>query len=123
MRPIIVSILAILIVLVGLLFLFVGIILLIGTGALFFTQLRDLVPVTFVASMLLIVVGGIFLISGVGLWRLRLWAWALALVVVILSLVSEGARFALEGGRPNTFGIILEIVLLIYLLAVRKHFS
>lgn len=123
MRPIIVSILAILIVLVGLLFIVIGIIGLIGSAALLYTQFQNIAPLTAVASAILLVVGLILLVSGLGLWRLQLWAWALALIVVILSLLSEVARFAVQGGTFSSFSFILEVVLLIYLLAVKKHFT
>ena len=116
MRPIVVSILAILIILVGLLFLFLGVIGLIATYYVAFSQFQSLAPVTLTVSLILLVIGGIFMISGVGLWRLRLWAWALALIVVIFALLSEAIRF-------TAFSFIIELVLLIYLLAVRKHFT
>ena len=123
MRPIIVSILAILIILVGLLFIVIGIIGLIGSAALFYSQFQNIAPLTAVFSAILLVVGLILLVSGLGLWRLQLWAWALALIVVIFSLIGEVGRYAVERGTFSTFSFILEVVLLIYLLAVRKHFT
>lgn len=115
MRPILVSILAVLIILVGVLFLVLGTLGFLLTFALFVVQIGDLVPATLVLSLILFLIGLILTISGFGLWKLRMWAWALAIIVLIFALLGQLAEFRLVS-------FLIEIFLLVYLLAVREHF-
>ena len=115
MRPILVSILAVLIILAGIFFLVLGIFFLIGTAYMATTPLKTFVPVTLVAALIVLIVGAILTISGVGLWRLRLWAWALAIVVIIFALVGQITGFSI-------CSFLILVFLLIYLIIVKEHF-
>lgn len=113
-RPIGVAILAILTVLVGVLILLAAILVLVAPAFIIGFGL----PIEF--GIAVGVVGGILLIIallwiavGMGLWRLRGWAWWLAVIVMVLSIVSS---FAAPGAA------IVPILLLVYLILVRKHF-
>ncbi len=113
-RPIGVAILAILVILVGAIFL-------LGAIALFFIAplavFRGLPTFFGLAGAVL---GAIFLIFalvfigvGLGLWHLRSWAWWLAIIVLILAIV---------GSLGDLAGLVIPLILLIYLLLVRHHF-
>ncbi len=117
MRPILVSILAILIILVGILFLILGILGLMVTlfAYVAIEGLGALLPIALIASLIFFIVGLILTICGVGLWKLRMWAWTLALIVLIFALIGQVTEF-------RWFSFLIEIGLLIYLLVVREHF-
>jgi hypothetical protein len=113
-RPIGVAILAILIVLVGVIFLLGAVSLLAFTG---FAALRAL-PTFFglagaVLGAVLLVLALIFIGVGLGLWHLRSWAWWLAIIVLVVSIV---------GSLADPVGLIIPLILLIYLVLVRQHF-
>ncbi len=113
-RPIGVAILAILIILVGAIFLLgaVGVFFITGLGAIrglptFFGLVGTVLGVLFLILALL------FIGVGLGLWHLRGWAWWLAIIVLILFIV---------GSLADPVGIIIPLLLLIYLMLVRHHF-
>lgn len=56
--------------------------------------------------------GAIVFVAGQGLWRMRSWAFWLTAIMLVLSIIG------LLGG-----GFFLPLILLIYLLLVRKHFN
>ncbi len=113
-RPIGVAILAILVVLVGAIFLLAAI----GVFALAgFAAFRGLPTFFGLAGAVL---GAVFLIFallfigvGLGLWHLRSWAWWLAIIVLVISIVGSFADLA---------GLVIPLILLIYLILVRHHF-
>ena len=113
-RPIGVAILAILIIVVGALFL-------LGAVALFalagLTAIQGL-PAFFgltgaYLGIILLVLALIFIGVGLGLWHLRPWAWWLAIIVLVISIV---------GSLGDPLGLIIPLILLIYLVLVRQHF-
>ncbi len=113
-RPIGVAILAILVMLVGAIFLLgaVGIFLLTGYGAIrglqtFFGIVGTALGVIFLILALL------FIGVGLGLWHLRGWAWWLAIIVLFIAII---------GSLGDLVGIVIPLILLIYLLLVRHHF-
>ena len=59
----------------------------------------------------ILIVGGITLLAGLGLWRMRGWAWWLAIFVLVLQLA-----FGIGGW-------IIPAILILYLILVRKHFN
>lgn len=113
-RPIGVAILAILVVLVGAIFLLgaIGVFLLAG-----FAAIRGLPTFFGLAGAVL---GAVFLIFallfigvGLGLWHLRSWAWWLAIIVLVVSIL---------GSLADLTGLVIPLILLIYLILVRHHF-
>lgn len=113
-RPIGVAILAILIILVGAIFLLgsVGVFLLTGFGAIrglptFFGIVGASLGIIFLILALL------FIGVGLGLWHLRSWAWWLAMIVLFIAII---------GSLGDLAGIVIPLILLIYLLLVRHHF-
>ncbi len=81
----------------------------------FATPWSYLAPAGLVLSMILFIIGLILTISGLGLWRLRLWAWALAVVVLVLALLESAVAY-------RWFVLAIELLILIYLLAIKEHF-
>src|SRR5579863_3287205 len=65
-----------------------------------------------VAGILLFIFGLILLGVAVGLWHQRLWALVLTIIVLILLIIGNVLS------RTFTLGFFIEIILLIYLLAV-----
>ncbi len=113
-RPIGVAILAILIILVGALFLLgaIGMFTLAG-----FAAIRGL-PTFFglggaFLGAILLILALLFIGVGLGLWHLRSWAWWLAIIVLVISIV---------GSLADPVGLIIPLILLIYLILVRQHF-
>ncbi len=76
------------------------------------------------AGLIIAILGLIVLGVAVGLWHLRIWALALAVIVLLLYIVEplfNLARNVTSAGNA-ILGIIIPVLLLIYLLAVRRHF-
>ena len=125
-RPIGVTILAVLAILFGILSLIGGIALL-GAGALIAALAPQYAGYAglFVALGALVLLMGILAIVGaVGLLRLRMWAWWLMIVVGVLSIVSSIVPYALAPGLFGVpYGIVLWLIIVIYLIVVRKSFS
>ncbi len=116
MRPIGVSILAILIILFGVLLALLGILGLIGGAFLSAYGFGLLGSVTLVASALILVIGIIMIVAGLGLWRLRMWAWVLSIIVLVLVLLQQALFY-------NICSLLVALVLLIYLLLIRNEFT
>jgi hypothetical protein len=66
---------------------------------------------------IVLVVGLIILGVAVGLWRQRMWALVLAIIVLLFGIVTD----ALAGSF--SIGFFIEILLLVYLIAVHRHFD
>jgi hypothetical protein len=115
--PIGVAILAVLIGIVAFLFIIAGILLAalsihIGIGFPAFG-----VHGALVVGAILLIIGLIVLGVALGLWHQRLWALVLAIIVFGLYFISDalaGAYFSL--------GAIISLILVIYLIAVHRHF-
>jgi len=71
-----------------------------------------------IAGIIIVIIGLIILGLAVGLWHLRMWALVLTVLFLIITLVLDGIA-----GAFISFGFIVALVLLIYLLAVARHFS
>jgi hypothetical protein len=121
-RPLGVAILAVLIGIYGFIVFLLG--LLVAVGSSILGSASGLNPFHFlgvtgvVAGLVILVIGLIILGLAVGLWHLRMWA----LVLTILFLLVEVVVYGLAG-QFITFGFILAVILLIYLVAVSRHFS
>ena len=119
MRPLGVTILAILIGIFGFLLLVSGALLLVGAHGF---SLLGLPRTLFglggpVAGLLALVVGLILLGLALGLWNLRMWAYVLTLVFVIFEMISFGL-----GGGILTIGFLFLLFLLVYLLVIARYF-
>ncbi len=113
-RPIGVAILAILIILVGAIFLLASIGLFLLAG---FVAIRGL-PTFFglggaILGAVFLIFALLFIGVGLGLWHLRSWAWWLAVIVLVLAII---------GSLADLVGLVIPLILLIYLVLVRHHF-
>lgn len=116
--PIGVAILAVLIGIVGFLFILAGVLLAalgIGLG-ISFPAVGSYGGV--IVGVVLLVIGLIILGVALGLWHQRLWALVLAIIVF-------GGYFILDAlaGAYFSLGAIIALVLVIYLIAVHRHFA
>ena len=113
-RPIGVTILAVLTIIGGVLFLLLGIVviafssLLVGVG----------LPLGFgltgsILGAIVLIFGILWIAVGSGLLNLRPWAWWLAIIVMVLSVV---------GSLTAPVAAILPGLILVYLILVRRHF-
>lgn len=117
-RPIGVSILAVLIGIVGFLFVLAGALLaILGHGLGLNVPLFGLSPGVTVAGIVLLILGLIVLGLALGLWHQRLWALVLAIILFALNFVGDAIQ-----GAYFSFGAILSVLLVIYLIAVHRHF-
>jgi lysylphosphatidylglycerol synthetase-like protein (DUF2156 family) len=114
-RPLGVTILAILTILVGIGLFLLG--LLVVAVSTFVTLLAPMfgLPLILVGALIL-VVGILMLVSGFGLLRLRMWAWWLAIIAFVLGAVSSILS-------TSYITAVIEVLLIVYLIVVRKHFS
>ncbi len=116
-KPIGVAILAVLIGIVGFLLIIAGVLLAaldiaVGLSLPQFGSYGFLI-----AGIVILVIGLIILGVALGLWHQRLWALVLAIIVFALYFISDaiaGAYFSL--------GAIISLILVIYLIAVHRHF-
>lgn len=115
--PLGVAILAILIGLLGVLLLAASILLLIVSGYGYFHDLAFF-GVSFLGGLLLLIFGIVLLVVAVGLWRLELWALVLSIIVVLISLLGR-----LVAGPILSLGTLILVLLLVYLVAVHRHFT
>jgi hypothetical protein len=118
-RPLGVAIIAILIGIFGFFTVIGGILLLAGsTVGLAFGVPGFLGLTGFVLGVIVLIVGLLLLAVAYGLWDLRMWALALAVIVLIFELVANALA-----GAFLSLGFIVSLLLLIYLIAVSRHFS
>jgi hypothetical protein len=71
-----------------------------------------------IAGLVILIIGLIILGLAVGLWNLRMWALALTIIVLVIEMI----LYALAGAYI-TFGFIVALILVVYLIAVSRHFS
>ncbi|HLB67915.1 MAG TPA: hypothetical protein VJN63_05570 [Thermoplasmata archaeon] len=112
-RPIGVSILAILVVLGGVLFLLSGIAILLFSAAFALGGLGIFGLAGSILGGIVLIFGIIWIAVGLGLWNLRGWAWWLAVIVMVLTIL---------GGISAPAVIVIPLLILIYLILVRNHF-
>jgi len=112
-RPIGVTILAILIILAGVFFVLISLAaLVIGTVFLGGFGLA--------IGVVLVILAFLTLAAGLGLLRMRRWAYWLSVIVLVLSILSQVGSYQI--GTGSLWSIAIPALILIYLLAVRKHF-
>jgi uncharacterized membrane protein len=128
-RPIGVSILAILMLLLGIVLVLIGIFgLVLVIGSLIIPVTLSGFEVFGLAASLsfavLLVLGIITLALAVGLWHQRQWALILAVIILLVE-AAIGIYSFVEGGSKD-YGLltspVIELLILIYLVAVRRHF-
>lgn len=113
-RPIGVAILAVLVVLVGAVFLLAAIAVLAFSGFIALAGLPTFgLAIGGLLGGILLIVALLWIAVGLGLWHLRSWAWWLAVIVMVLSIIGAFAS-------PAT--VVIPLILLIYLILVRQHF-
>jgi len=113
-RPLGVTILAILTILVGIGLLLLG--LLVIAVSTFITIFAPMFGLPLVAiGALVLLVGILMLVSGFGLLKLRMWAWWLAIISFVLGAVSSILS-------QSYVSAVIEVLLIVYLIVVRKHF-
>jgi len=112
-RPIGVAILAILVMLGGILLILVAILVLFLAGASYLGGLAFFGLAGTIVGGVFLIFGLIFLGVGLGLWHLRPWAWWLAVIVMVLSIF---------GSLSSPITLVLPLLLLVYLVVVRRHF-
>lgn len=121
-RPLGVAILAVLIGIYGFIVFLLG--LLIAVGSSFLAAAGSANPFHFlgvtgvVAGIIVLIIGLIILGLAVGLWHLRMWALVLTILFLLVEIVLDGLA-----GQYVSFGFIIGVLLLIYLVAVSRHFS
>jgi hypothetical protein len=114
--PLGVAILAILIGVVGFFFLLAGALLLavhfaiLGGGGIFVHG--------WVGELLLVILGIVLLAVASGLWDRRLWALALTVLVLVLVLLGN-----IVAGALVSLSSVVVVLLLVYLVLVRQHFT
>ena len=114
-RPVLVAILAVLLIIGGALMVVAGIVLAVGLGLVGGLLAGGGGVLVGAALGAAVVVGGaLMLVSGLGLWGMRPWAWWLAVLVLVLQLL-----FSL--GSPGLWGKVALVLLLVYMVAVRRH--
>lgn len=120
-RPILVSILSVLIGIFGFFWVLLGALVLVGSAAAHFfggaPTFSQFGLTGAIAGAIILVVGLIIMGLAVGLWHLRLWALVLTLLFLIVEMVSYGLQ-----GAYVSFGFIVSLILFLYLLAVSRHF-
>ena len=76
-----------------------------------------------ILAVLVGIVGFLYLlVVARGLWDLELWALALAVLILVLLLAANLYRL-LVGPGASLVSILIEVVLLVYLVAVRNRFT
>jgi hypothetical protein len=113
-RPIGVSIIALITILEGIVFLGVGGVVALAGGV------ADVFWVAAV-GVLVLIFGFIFLGLGSGLWNLRSWAWWLTIIFEILAII--GTLILSFAVGPAFILTIISAIILLYLLTVKKFFQ
>ena len=122
-RPIGVTILAVLAIIVAIL-LFLG-----GAGSLVVTVVPGLTPeqVQLLQALgaLSLLLGVLYLVGGIGLLRLTMWGWWLAVIASLVTVVSNISQVVINPGLVlgAVPGLILALIILIYLFVVRGEFG
>ena len=124
-RPLGVTILAILAILGGILALIVGLLALVVfsvVATLLPPELQGVAGVLVILSAIAALFGLLWIVGGIGLWRLRPWGWWLAIIASVFQLISGAAQAATPLG-PSWFSIGLGLIILFYLVVVSQHFG
>jgi hypothetical protein len=116
-RPIGVAILAVLIGIVAFLFILAGVLLaVLGVAVGISFPALGTYGLT-VVGIVILIFGLILLGVALGLWRQRLWALVLAIIFFALYFISDALA-----GNYFSLGAIISLILVVYLIAVHRHF-
>jgi len=116
-KPIGVAILAVLIGIVAVLFILAGVLLaVVGVAVGISLPAFGSYGLT-VVGIIVLIFGLILLGVALGLWRQRLWALVLAIIFFALYFISDALA-----GDWLSLGAIISLLLVIYLIAVHRHF-
>ena len=128
-RPLGVTILGGLVVLAGLVVLVLAVInILVFFGSLVLEPRPELTNELLFAILLGFIIGVGLLASGAGLLRLRPWAWWLAFIVSLLAVIRglfgflAGLTETLTTLLASSVGLILGVIILGYVVSVKRHF-
>jgi hypothetical protein len=121
-RPLGVAILAVLIGIYGFIVFIVGLLIAIGSSVNSYlagsSAFHSLGVSGVVVGLITLIIGLIILGLAVGLWHLRMWALVLTILFLLFVLVLDGLA-----GAFISLGFILALILLVYLIAVSRHFA
>jgi hypothetical protein len=117
--PLGVAILAILVGIYGLLLVIGGLLAIVSIGLYGLSFLG----LGLVAGAIVLIFGIILLAVASGLWDLELWALALAILVVLVLVAWNAYDYFVAGKGISWLSFVIEIVLLIYLVAVSDNFT
>jgi len=135
-RPLLASIIAIILMLFGFLVVLGAILFLMGVGL-----VSSMIPgeiggitagITIGSGIILLLIGVVFFMTGIGLWKLRKWALYLValpvvlyilLVIVGTVLTGNAVGFFLGMGMCASPVFIIALIFTIYFISIRKHFD
>ncbi len=123
-RPLGVAILAVLIGIYGFIVFLLGLLIAVGSTILpssttnAFNPFHAFESNVLLAGLIVLIVGLIILGLAVGLWHLRMWALVLTILFLLFEIVTSGLA-----GQFISFTFIVAVLLVIYLVAVSRHFS
>lgn len=115
--PLGVAILSVLVGILGFFLLLASVLLLVASGFAYFHDVAFF-GVTALGGAILLLCSVVLLVVAVGLGRLEIWALALAVIVVLVLLVER-----LVAGPILSLSTLVLALILVYLVAVRRHFS
>lgn len=124
-RPLGVSIIAILVILVGLFEIFLGVTLLFGWSYSWLVDNFAFFNNTTAAALVLLVIGLLSVAVSAGLFAQRIWAWAVVLILMLIELVSALYTFLVPwpGVDWSAFlAVPIPAIVFLYLLLVRDAF-
>ena len=113
--PLGVAIIAVLIGLFGVFLLVISVLLFLFTGLI--PHSTAYFGVSLIGELLLFIFGVVLLVVATGLWDQELWALVLSIIVIGFLFVGD-----LLNGTLLTLGGLVTLLLLIYLIAVHRHF-
>ena len=123
-RPLGITILAILAIIVGALFALVGLLAFVGAGAIASgaaTGTHLSAGVAFTVAAVALVLGVLDIVWGIGALRLRPWAWTLGVALGVLNILNSGLNVVLGQGfsAGSIVGDIIAVLIIVYLFTPR----
>jgi len=126
-RPLSISVLVALQVLVGVLALLSGITVIFARRVLpeAFPQIRPLSPVTFTVGILYVIFTVLAFIVAYGLWVGRKWAWVIAVILSVFGIITSVFTLFLRPRAGEVTALIIDLVIMFYLIQprVQAHFG
>lgn len=123
-RPLGVTILGVLVIIVAVLVALDALLLIAGGIAATVVGAGLLGSFVFVSGLIFLIIAIVLGLAGSGLLKLRPWAWWLAAIVIFLDLAWTGyGIFRGDLSTGSIFTALVLLVLFVYMLAVRKYFQ